>query len=63
VTTTVMDARRKRWYAALTIFFLWVAALGAMAVVSGRAPTDRPREGGNSTVAPAVDGSGRRGGG
>ena len=37
-----MDERasrdRKRFYAALGFFLLWVAALGAMAVVSGRRP-------------------------
>jgi hypothetical protein len=34
-----MDARRKRWMAALGLFLFWVAALGAMAVFSGRRPT------------------------
>jgi hypothetical protein len=34
-----MEARRKRWLAALVLFLVWVAALGALAVVSGRRPT------------------------
>jgi hypothetical protein len=40
-----MDARRKRLMAALGLFVVWVAALGAMAVFSGRRPTqhDHPR--------------------
>jgi hypothetical protein len=36
-----MDVRR-RFAAALIGFFLWVAALGAMAVLSGREPPRRP---------------------
>jgi hypothetical protein len=34
-----MDARRKRWKVAIGLFLVWVAALGAMAVFSGRRPT------------------------
>ena len=33
---------RRRFYAALGVFLLWVAALGAMAVVSGRRPAQNP---------------------
>lgn len=33
-----MDVRRRRFAAALTLFILWVVALGAMAVLSGRKP-------------------------
>jgi hypothetical protein len=33
-----MDVRRKRWYAAVTLFLVWVATLGVMAVLSGRRP-------------------------
>jgi hypothetical protein len=42
---TTVDARRKRWLAALGLFFVWVAVLGAMAVFSGRRPMqhDHPR--------------------
>ncbi len=36
-----MDARRLRFYAALTAFALWVAALGWLAVRSGRRPPPR----------------------
>ena len=36
-----MDARRLRFYAALTVFALWVAALGWLAVRSGRKPPPR----------------------
>jgi hypothetical protein len=39
-----MDARRKRWIAALGLFFVWVAALGAMAVFSGRRPTQHAHQ-------------------
>jgi hypothetical protein len=38
-----MDYRRKRWYAALGVFLIWVAALGAIAVFSGHRPTHHPR--------------------
>jgi hypothetical protein len=38
-----MDARRKRWIAALVLFLLWVVSLGAMAVFSGRRPTQHHR--------------------
>ena len=33
-----MDARRKRWLAALVVFLVWVAGLGTMAVFSARRP-------------------------
>ncbi len=33
-----MEARRRRWIAALMVFVLWVAGLAAMAVFSGRRP-------------------------
>jgi hypothetical protein len=36
-----MDVRR-RFVAALVVYALWVAALGALAVVSGREPPRRP---------------------
>ena len=36
-----MDARRLRFYAALAVFALWVAALGWLAVRSGRKPPPR----------------------
>jgi hypothetical protein len=40
-----MEARAqyKRWIAALAVFLIWVAALGAMAVGSGRRPGQHPR--------------------
>jgi hypothetical protein len=40
-----MDDRRKRWIAALGVFLAWVAALGTMAVFSGRRPiqAEHPR--------------------
>jgi hypothetical protein len=38
-----MDARRKRWIAAVVVFLVWVATLGTMAVLSGRRPTEHPR--------------------
>jgi hypothetical protein len=38
-----MDARRKRWFAAIVLFLVWVATLGAMAVLSGRRPTQHQR--------------------
>ena len=38
-----MDARRKRWFAALGLFLAWVAALGTMAVLSGRRPAPHHR--------------------
>jgi hypothetical protein len=34
-----MNARYKRWIAALVVFLAWVATLSTMAVVSGRRPT------------------------
>jgi hypothetical protein len=37
-----MDVRRRRFAAALIGFFLWVAALGTLAVLSGREPPLRP---------------------
>jgi uncharacterized membrane protein len=37
----LMDVRR-RFVAALAVFALWVAALGALAVVSGREPPHQP---------------------
>ena len=40
-----MDARRLRFYAALTVFALWVAALGWLAVRSGRKPPPRAASG------------------
>jgi hypothetical protein len=39
-----MDARRKRWMAALGLFLVWVAALGVMAVFSGRRPTQHDHQ-------------------
>jgi hypothetical protein len=36
-----MDARRRRWIAAVVLFLVWVAALGAMALVSGRRPAQQ----------------------
>ena len=54
-----MDARRKRWYAALMIFVLWVAALGAMAVVSGAPPPITLVSGTTHPWPLAADGSGR----
>ena len=38
-----MDVRRKRWFGALALFLAWVATLAAMAVVSGRRPTEHHR--------------------
>jgi hypothetical protein len=38
-----MDARRKRFTAALVLFLVWVASLGAMAVFSGHRPTHHHR--------------------
>jgi hypothetical protein len=38
-----MDARRKRWFAALGVFLVWVAALAAMAIFSGHRPTQHQR--------------------
>jgi hypothetical protein len=37
-----MDVRRRRLAAALIGFALWVAALGTLAVLSGREPPGRP---------------------
>jgi hypothetical protein len=42
-----MDERRKttdrrRFAAALAVYLLWVAALGALAALSGRRPAPRP---------------------
>jgi hypothetical protein len=37
-----MDVRRRRFAAALIGFAVWVAALGTMAVLSGREPPRRP---------------------
>jgi hypothetical protein len=37
-----MDAGRKRWFAALGLFLVWVATLATMAVFSGHRPTRRP---------------------
>jgi len=39
-----VDARRKRWMAALGLFLVWVAALGAMAVFSGRRPAQHDHQ-------------------
>lgn len=39
-----MDVRRLRFYAALTVFALWVTSLGVLAVVSGREPPHRPAQ-------------------
>lgn len=36
-----MDARRKRFVLALTVFVLWVGALATLALVSGRKPPAR----------------------
>jgi hypothetical protein len=49
-----MDGRRKRWYAALALFLVWVASLAAMAVLSGRRPTEHPR-----VMVPRWEGSNR----
>lgn len=35
---TVTGPERRRFYAALALFLVWVAALGAMAALSGRRP-------------------------
>ncbi len=35
---TDTSSDRRRFYAALGLFLIWVVALGAMAVVSGRRP-------------------------
>ncbi|MDR3633094.1 MAG: hypothetical protein P4L84_04605 [Isosphaeraceae bacterium] len=37
-----MDGRRKRFVAALALFFVWVATLAIVAVRSARAPVSRP---------------------
>jgi hypothetical protein len=37
-----MDVRRKRFVAALALFFLWVATLAVVAVRSARPPAARP---------------------
>ncbi len=39
---TVTGTQRRRFYAALTLFLVWVAALGAMAALSGRRPPANP---------------------
>lgn len=39
---TVTRSQRRRFYAALGLFVVWVAALGAMAVLSGRRPVANP---------------------
>jgi hypothetical protein len=39
---TVTGSQRRRFYAALGLFLVWVAALGAMAVLSGRRPAANP---------------------
>jgi hypothetical protein len=39
-----MDARRLRFAAALIVFLVWVASLGAMAVLSGHGPEVRPEQ-------------------
>jgi hypothetical protein len=36
------DRDRRRFYAALGLFLLWVAALAAMAALSGRRPDPSP---------------------
>lgn len=36
------DADRRKFLAALGLFLLWVSALGAMAVLSGRPPAPNP---------------------
>jgi hypothetical protein len=36
-----MDARRKRWIAAVVVFVVWVAVLGAMAALSARRPAQQ----------------------
>ena len=41
VGALLMDVRR-RFLAALAVFALWVAALGVLAVLSGREPPRRP---------------------
>jgi hypothetical protein len=37
-----MDARRKRFLAALAVFLAWVAGLAALAASSARRPAERP---------------------
>lgn len=37
-----MDVRRKRFIAALVLFFAWVAALGVLAAVSASKPPQAP---------------------
>ena len=39
---TATGSDRRRFYAALGLFLIWVAALGAMAVLSGRRPASNP---------------------
>jgi len=38
-----MDARHKRWIAALGLFLAWVVGLATMAVLSGHRPTHHHR--------------------
>lgn len=38
-----MDARRLRFIAALMAFTLWIAALGLLAISSGRKPRPAPQ--------------------
>ncbi|WP_422923559.1 hypothetical protein [Singulisphaera sp. PoT] len=39
-----MDRRRLRFFAALALFLIWVGALSALAVHSGRRPPLRPAQ-------------------
>ena len=39
---SAMDPTRRRFMVALGLFLLWVATLGAMAVLSSRLPTSIP---------------------
>jgi len=38
-----MDARRKRFVAAVVLFLVWVGILGVMAARSSKPPAARPR--------------------
>jgi hypothetical protein len=47
-----MDVRRLRFTAALVVFALWVAALGVLAVVSGREPPRRTPQAAPAATSP-----------
>lgn len=49
------DARRGRWYAALMLFIVWVASLGAMAVLSGRRPPLRRGVAAPRAIGPLIE--------